>query len=64
MNMVGITIGSEGSGGVNNITFQNIFYNSAASEAGAKRRDDSRNRREEERNKHREKPRKEKKDQE
>eukprot|EP01043_Picozoa_sp_COSAG02_P125179 COSAG02_NODE_62312_length_266_cov_0.622754_1_plen_25_part_01 len=25
MNMVGITIGSEGSGGVNNITFQNIF---------------------------------------
>lgn len=38
MNIVGITIGSEGSGGVNNVTFQNIRYNSAASEAGAKRR--------------------------
>ena len=34
----GITIGSEGSGGVHNITFQNIFYNSAASESGAARR--------------------------
>ena len=34
----GITIGSEGSGGVHNVTFENIFYNSSASEAGAARR--------------------------
>ena len=34
----GITIGSEGSGGVHNITFENIYYNSAASESGAARR--------------------------
>ena len=34
----GITIGSEGSGGVHNVSFENIFYNSSASESGAKRR--------------------------
>ena len=34
----GITIGSEGSGNVSNVTFANTFYNSSASESGAKRR--------------------------